>query len=349
MFSLKTYADSLNFTRNKTFLTVASVSMACLMLTGAMSHTARKNVNVTVIDDFSGVDMVENVETREESVGGLLAAMNIAVEESDTISMNEEDALRDGDSVVIKRGRKITLEVDGEVKNMIATDKRVGEVIDAEGIKLYANDIVTPAVDTVVKEGDAIKIVRVTYKDYEKHTAKIPYQVTTIYDDTMDKGTSYVKQEGTDGVKELSYATTYHDGEVVSRGVVAEHVVTPAVDKVIVVGSKVNYHKGFAYSRKLTVEATAYEPFNCGGDGRGITASGIRAQFGVVAVDPKVIPLGTKLYIESPDDGASWVYGYCIAADTGGAIKKNRIDLCYNTMSECIQFGRKKANVYILE
>lgn len=349
MFSLKTYANSLNFTRKKTFLTVASVSMACLMLTGAMSDTARKNVNVTVIDDFSGVDMVENVETREETVGDLLAELNIALGESDTISISEGDALRDGDSVIIKRGRKVTLEYDGTKTEISATDKRVSEVLETAGVTVYANDIVTPAPDSIVREGDAIKVVRVTYKDYEKQTVTVPYNVVEIKDDTMDKGTSYVKQVGADGLKELSYATTYHDGEVVSRGVVNENIVTPAEDRIVVVGTKQKYHKGFAYSKKLTVEATAYEPFNCGGDGRGITASGIRAQFGVVAVDPKVIPLGTKLYIESPDDGASWVYGYCIAADTGGAIKKNRIDLCYNTMSECIQFGRKKANVYILE
>lgn len=349
MFSLKTYADSLNFTRKKTFLTVTALSVSCLMLTGAMYDTARKNVNVTVIDNFSGVDMVENVETREDTVGDLLAELNIALGESDTISINEGDALRDGDSVIIKRGRRVTLEVDGEVKALNATEKRVAGVIDAEGITLYANDIVSPALDSIVKEGDQIKVVRVTYKDYEKQTVSIPYNVVKVNDETMSKGETYVKQEGADGVKELSYATTYHDGVVVGRGVVNENIVTPAIDKIVVVGTKANYHKGFSYSKKLTVEATAYEPYNCGGDGRGITASGIKAQFGVVAVDPKVIPLGTKLYIESPDDGASWVYGYCIAADTGGAIKKNRIDLCYNTMSECIQFGRKKANVYILD
>jgi len=70
------------------------------------------------------------------------------------------------------------------------------------------------------------------------------------------------------------------------------------------------------------------------------------AQRGVVAVDPKVIPLGTKLYIESPD--GSYVYGCAVAGDTGGAIKGNRIDLFMDTYSECMQFGRRTMNVYIL-
>ena len=73
------------------------------------------------------------------------------------------------------------------------------------------------------------------------------------------------------------------------------------------------------------------------------------AQYGVIAVDPKVIPLGSRVYIESSDGGKSWVYGFAVAADTGGAIKGNKIDLCYNTRAECLQFGRRSATVYILD
>ncbi|WP_286977476.1 3D domain-containing protein, partial [Candidatus Aquicultor secundus] len=70
-------------------------------------------------------------------------------------------------------------------------------------------------------------------------------------------------------------------------------------------------------------------------------ANGMKARKGVVAVDPRVIPLGTRLYIEG--------YGEAIAADTGGAIKGNRIDLCYNTPGECFDFGRRSVKVSILD
>ncbi len=84
------------------------------------------------------------------------------------------------------------------------------------------------------------------------------------------------------------------------------------------------------------MKATAYSA----GHGCGyITANGSKAQYGVVAVDPRVIPLGTKLYIEG--------YGEAVAADTGGAIKGDRIDLCYNSNAECIQFGRRDVVVHI--
>ena len=94
--------------------------------------------------------------------------------------------------------------------------------------------------------------------------------------------------------------------------------------------------------RTITMEATAYtDDANSQGKWVGQTASGMKPQYGVVAVDPKVIPLGTKLYIEG--------YGNAVAGDTGGAIKGNRIDLFFNTKSEVSNFGRRSIKVTILD
>ena len=93
------------------------------------------------------------------------------------------------------------------------------------------------------------------------------------------------------------------------------------------------------YTKSLSVTATAY----CL---KGTTASGTQSRYGAIAVDPSVIPLGTKMYIVS-DDG-KWIYGYATAEDTGGAIKGNKIDLFYDSYDTCIQFGRRSCTVYIL-
>ncbi|TET49651.1 MAG: hypothetical protein E3J58_04680 [Actinomycetota bacterium] len=90
--------------------------------------------------------------------------------------------------------------------------------------------------------------------------------------------------------------------------------------------------------------ATAYYAFGSGGNdinGNGITATGLRARKGIVAVDPRIIPLGTKLYIPG--------YGEALAADTGGWIKNDRIDLCFESLEECFRFGRRKIRVYLVE
>ena len=98
-----------------------------------------------------------------------------------------------------------------------------------------------------------------------------------------------------------------------------------------------SYYDG-DYLAVYDMEATAYLPSD--GDGYGITATGIPATYGVAAVDPAVIPLGSRLYIPG--------YGEAIAADTGGAIYGNRIDLCMESYSECMNFGRRYVTVYVL-
>ena len=92
------------------------------------------------------------------------------------------------------------------------------------------------------------------------------------------------------------------------------------------------------YKAVYTMEATAYIPSD--GGGSGITASGIPAARGCVAVDTSVIPLGTRLFIPG--------YGIAIAADTGGAIYGNRVDLCMDTYGEAMAFGRRTVEVYVL-
>ena len=95
-----------------------------------------------------------------------------------------------------------------------------------------------------------------------------------------------------------------------------------------------------AYTDCLTVEATAYS-------GGGKTAMGTAAGEGTVAVDPDVIPLGSRLYITA-EDGSSWVYGYAVAEDTGGSIQGERVDLFFWSDSDGRAFGRRTAKVYVL-
>lgn len=111
--------------------------------------------------------------------------------------------------------------------------------------------------------------------------------------------------------------------------------------------------KDFAYKNSYVMIATAYD-LSYASTGKlpgqpdyGITASGTKARVGAVAVDPKVIPLGTKLYIEYADGTGG--YGYATAEDTGSAIKGYRVDLFFNTYQECIEFGRRRVIVYVLE
>ncbi len=350
MFSLKTCVTCQKNTRKRALFIILAISMLSMVLMGAV-YDSKKDVTLRIYDDFSGVDMVKNTVTRQETVLGLLSEVYLEVGEYDSINKDLSSELSDGDDIIIRRGRLLTVLSDGTVQSAATTYKKVADALNEAGISVGADDIVEPALNESIGNDAVVKITRVNYEEVSQ-TESIAFNETTVEDSSLYIGESEVRQAGVNGEKIVTSRITYHDGAEVAREVIEEQITLQPSDKITAVGTKKkeNTHPaGFNYKKKLTVTATAYDPYPAGGSGTGITANGMKAQYGVVAVDPKVIPLGTKLYIESTDDGQSWSYGYCIAADTGGAIKGNKIDLCYNTVGECIQFGRRSANVYILE
>lgn len=172
---------------------------------------------------------------------------------------------------------------------------------------------------------------------------EIPYQVQYVTSRTVGKGRIVKAVEGKVGHITKTYKVTYEGDKLLKKELVDTAREEP-VNTVFNIGTQ-----GYAGSRGsyvrgkvLTLEATAYDP--SAGRGRyatGRTATGMRAQYGVVAVDPRVIPLGSHVYVEG--------YGFAIAADTGGAIKGNRIDLCMPTDRECRIFGRRPVKVHVLK
>ena len=145
-------------------------------------------------------------------------------------------------------------------------------------------------------------------------------------------------QEGKEGVASVIKKEIYHGSELVDTQFVEKKVVTAAQDKIVEVGPK-NVVNGMSYSKTISAKVTAYTPYDAGCTG--ITATGTKAGYGTVAVDPRVIPLGSKVYIPG--------YGTAIAADTGGAIKGNRVDVCYSSKSEAYGWGVRNATVYVLK
>ena len=174
----------------------------------------------------------------------------------------------------------------------------------------------------------------------ETRTVEVPVVVQYERVDTLPKGEEKVLQEGTVGLDEVEEEIHYKQGDVIDTKELQRKTITPMQPKVVQVGTReVEVSRFYDRVREvITMEATAYLPTDGGGDG--ITATGIRARHGVVAVDPNVIPLGTRVYIPG--------YGEAIAADTGGDIIGNRIDVVLEDYGSAMQFGRRTVDVYIL-
>ena len=146
-------------------------------------------------------------------------------------------------------------------------------------------------------------------------------------------------KSGTGGVRERIFRLFYVNGRLVSRVLVSDSLLEPPAGDALAVGKSV--YRGGA-TNEFYMEATAYSPTVQETDGDPwMTASGMKSGQGVVAVDPTVIPLGSKLYVEG--------YGYAIAGDTGGAIKGNRIDVFFYASDETAQWGRRWVRVFVLK
>jgi len=175
----------------------------------------------------------------------------------------------------------------------------------------------------------------------------IPYPTLRKSSSELRSGTSKTVRAGVNGEKIVIYRVHMKDGQEVSREEISSKVVKQPVQEIVKSGSMPQFasRRGgyFGGHKVISMVATGYSasPKDNGGNRSGRTAAGLRIGHGVVAVDPQYIPLGTKLYIEG--------YGYAVAADTGGAIKGNRIDLGYDSRSESQKIGRKSVRVHILD
>jgi 3D (Asp-Asp-Asp) domain-containing protein len=158
-----------------------------------------------------------------------------------------------------------------------------------------------------------------------------------------------LKAAGKPGESLVIWRVYYRNGKEVRRVKIGEEVLEPPQPRIYEIGvhghiasrGAVGRSGAFRTVKVLTMHASAYTPHRSGGGtGTGRTATGLPAGYGLVAVDPRVIPLGTVLYIEG--------YGMAIAADTGRAIRGHKIDLCFATRQQALQFGRRRVRVYIL-
>lgn len=293
---------------------------------------ATKKVTITVDDK----DLA--VTTYSSDARAVLAQAGLTLEPSDEVRMSTEK-LENGTRIRVYRAIPLRVTYHGETTQIISGKPTVREVVASMGIP-EENVKLTPDADTPTTPNMDIQAV-VLAERLVTEQAVDPIPVVYQSDASLEKGIERVESEGKPGTKQITIKEYFADDQQVKSEVVGETVLLPPEPQVIHVGSRetVQTSRGDMRFRHVAyMEATAYHPLD--GSGSGITATGVRARYGIVAVDPNVIPLGTRLYIPG--------YGLALAADTGGAITGNKIDLCMEDYGEAYAFGRRTLKVYIL-
>ena len=299
---------------------------------------------VTTLDNTKAVTLLadgksQSYETEADTVDEFLQEINFELDEADRVNHDLEAKLKDEAEIVITKAVAVTITADWQTQTLELTPCTVAEALAAAGITVNEHDIVSPALDEQITADSTITVNRIVYHTIEQ-TETIAPSVVRRSDASMEAGTTKVLQAGAAGTEKVTYAATYKDGELVYKTELSRTTLTEAQDKIVAVGtmktaSRSGSTRNFSYSDSFTVTATAYT--HTGNN----TATGTTPAKGTVAVDPSVIPLGTKLYIEG--------YGYGTAADTGGAIKGKKIDVFFDTTSACYGWGRKQVKIYILD
>ena len=306
--------------------------------------------DVTLNVDGEVTELVSYSDTVQE----LLETEGVNFSERAFINVPLDSKIENNIEIIIRNPIPYTIE-DGKV--LLETSsiyQTVGEVLADHEIALGKNDYTYPELSEEIAPNDKIKIFRVT-EEVEVVEFTIPFEEEVITNRNIDLGVEKVLQEGEEGIGRDYVKKIYLNGELAYESIEKEEIVREPVNHVKEKGSRdfiVTSRGDTRFSRSLTMNASAYDlSFESTGKlpgdrGYGITASGTQARPGAVAVDPRVIPLGTRLYIESLDGSKD--YGFAVAEDTGGAIKGNKIDLFFETSSEVRNFGRRNVKVYIL-
>jgi len=231
--------------------------------------------------------------------------------------------------------RKVTVYDGNESQEIITQAPDVKTVLQEMNLKLGSQDRVEPALSEEVT--DTIKITRVELRQVTEEVA-LDYPVEKKEDQNLFKGEQRVLEKGKKGLARLIYEVVLENGQEVSRKQIEKVVLNDPKPQIVAFGTRQIATRGgenIEFDRVITMTATAYT--HTGHK----TYTGIWPSVGIVAVDPKVIPLGTRLYVDG--------YGYATAMDIGGAIKGNRIDLFFETREEALRWGRRSVKVFVLK
>ena len=341
--------------RRSVFLYVAALLIPAVVLAAVLAPTVFAQTTY-VITDGDQVKVYTGYATDPKDV---LDQAGFALGEDDTYTSNPGDGVSE---ITIQRNQAIRVNYCGQTVEADSYGETLESLLNRLGLNVYGDYEVSMPLDTQTYDGMEVRVDSIIHQE-QTYTVEIPYETTVCEDPTLPDGYEVVLVEGAVGQLRKTANVVYVNSQETSHEVIEETIVQEPVDRIVKVGvggmdpvatgapavgdGVIITADGeiLTYSRSEQYVATAYTHTDEGCNM--ITATGTTVRIGTVAVDPTVIPYGTRMYIVAND--GSYIYGLSTAEDCGGAIKGNRLDLYFPTDPECWQFGVRNCTVYFLD
>jgi len=316
--------------------------------------------NTYVITDGEEVKVYTTPAT---DLAEVLEQAGVTLDADDTYTNVTNDGVSE---ITIQRSQAITIYNCGEKMDVTSYGETVQALLDRLSIPSSGEHVVSVDLSSETYDGMEVRVDYII-NTTQTHTEEIPFDINYCYNPDLEEGEEVVMVEGQLGQMQITTEVTYVNGEETNRTITEEYVLTEPKEAIVVIGTgegsanKNPADQGapaigdgviitadgqvLTYSKTGQFKATAYTHTDAGCDM--ITATGTTVHWGTVAVDPTVIPYGTRMFIVTND--GKYIYGLSTAEDCGGSIKGNRLDLYFPTDPECWAFGVRDATVYFLD
>lgn len=293
-----------------------------------------RSLPVKLIVDGQTFSVRTPASTVGEAIQDLSDHLGLNLKDTDEVNLDRKATIVADAELNVQRAVPIKVKVDGKELDTYLAPRTVEEALKKLEVVLSEKDKVNLPLNQMIKADDQIQVVRVTEK-LEDVKSEIPYQIVAQPAEFPVGLPDRVLKKGSNGEHEQVVKVTYEDGKETDRQVLQQQVLRAPVNQVVSRGAQTTISRGgqtIQFKRAYLMSASAYS-------GPGVTATGQDVHWGVIAVDPRIISLGTQLYVEG--------YGEAVALDTGGAIKGNRVDLYMNTEEAAQSWGVRSVIVYV--
>lgn len=340
--------------RRNFFLNICAMAIPLAFLVAMLSQSVFAQ-NTFVITDGDQV-IVHTTYASDPAMA--LNEAGVKADPDEYYTTQSEDGVYD---ITVTRDDAVTVVNCGKTMDILIRDDTVGDLLTRAGVPTGENYVVSCDLQAEPVDGMTITVDHMVTNE-ETYTVETPYQTFTVSTPYLPEGEEQILTPGVIGQELYTADVEYRNAEEIRRTVKSKEEIRPCQNQVVAVGTGelvgmqadtpligedvivLPSGEVLTYYKKDTYEATAYTQYDAGCNN--ITACGTQVRWGVVAVDPSVIPYGTRMFIVTKE--GNFVYGIGTAEDCGGAIQGKRLDLYMPTLSEANNFGRKDVTVYFL-